>query len=149
MKKIFSGKARGGKFVPNEGKMLKDLLTRLDGDNVYITISNKKPRSVEQNAYFHGVILKMLSSYTGHSADEMKLCLRNMFLMKMKSYPRYEKKEGKLIKGISMEQVPVSTSELSTKEFEDFNKRCRAFGAELGVSIPLPNEVELQNFIYN
>ena len=42
--------------------------------------------------------------------------------------------DGEVLKGLG------STAKLSTLEFEIYMEKCRAFAAEHGVAIPLPNE---------
>ena len=75
-----------------------------------------KNRSNPQNSYFHGVILPVLSEYTGYSNDEMKGVVKWKFGIK-------------------------STAALTTLEFEKFCEDVRRWAsAELGCDIPEPNE---------
>ena len=73
-------------------------------------------RSNPQNAYLHGVILPILSEYTGYDQDEMKAVIKWKFKVK-------------------------HTSDLSTVEFEKFVSDVRMWASrDLKCWIPEPNE---------
>jgi len=99
-------------------------LQRLNNKKIILTVSiPKKQRSNQQNRYFHGVILPILSNHLGYFKDEMKVILKYKFLMT----------ESKVVK---------STSNLTTKEFEDFNSKIRTWASvEHCLYIPKPNEI--------
>lgn len=92
----------------------------------------KKDRSNNQNRYYWGVVIKLLSEHTGFEPDEMHEVLKHIFL----SYPKtLETKKPELV------YISKSTSGLSTKDFEDFMSRVRTWASlELAVWIPEPNE---------
>lgn len=100
---------------------------------------SKDKRSLNQNKYYWGVIVTLFAEHTGYTSNESHQELASMFL-------RYDK-DGK--------NFTRSTADLDTKEFEKYAEQCRFFmNQEIGLSIPLPNEVteeqwmQLQN-IYN
>lgn len=97
------------------------------GNSYVIQINRSKAkRSLNQNKYYWGVIVTLLSQATGYSSNEAHQTLAGMFL-------RYEK-QGK--------QFVRSTTELDTKGFEDYAEQCRVFmWHELNVHVPLPNEL--------
>lgn len=86
----------------------------------------KQIRSLQQNKYYWGVVVKILSQHTGYTSDETHQELARMFL-------KYEN-NGKLF--------VRSTTKLNTAEFEKFTEECRQWAAsEMSVHIPLPNEI--------
>jgi hypothetical protein len=130
-----------GRFSDKDGPVLFDkeksrqeryLEKFKDGDLIYKTVGKvreRKQRSLEQNAYYQGVVLKILSEYTGYDHDEMHDALRYKFLA-------YENVDGLM--------TILSTTQLNTKEFEVFLSRIRRWAAmDMGVFIPKPNEVEI------
>lgn len=106
-------------FALSNGKMLQ------------ITVSNiKKDRSTNQNAYYWGVVLRMIAEETGYTPDDMHEYFKLRFMPKNIIQIKSEKRE-----------VPFSTTKLQTNEFEMYLEQIRAFAAEeLQIVIPLPNE---------
>lgn len=86
----------------------------------------KQKRSLSQNRYYWGVLVKMLSDYTGFTPNEMHQVLgENLW--------NYEKDGRKFIK---------STTEMDTAEFTRRIDEARLFAQEqIGIYIPEPNEV--------
>ena len=103
-----------------------------DGEYIWQHPKKRKQiRSLQQNAYYHSVICKLISDHTGYEHEEMHQILAEMFLS-------YEK-DGR--------SFTRSTTKLKTAEFEDYLERCRRWAAmELQVYCPLPNEPN--NFYY-
>lgn len=89
-----------------------------------------KFRSQNENRYFHGVVLPLLSDFTGHPSEDIKYALKQHF-----GWMKTKEMFGKI------QEVPMSTSEMSTTEFEQFMTQIRMFGDTIGVYIPTPNEV--------
>jgi hypothetical protein len=85
----------------------------------------RKNRSLNQNAYFYGVVCSVFGLEFGCTAEESK----QIFAQKFLPYKH---------KGVSFVK---STKDLDTKEFEEFCEKCRKFASENGCFIPLPNEV--------
>jgi hypothetical protein len=91
---------------------------------------DRDSRSNNQNRYYWGVVVKLLSEHTGFSQGEMHYTLRHKFL----SYT-------KVLSNNERVQVVQSTTDLDTKEFEDYMEDIRRFAIqELDIEIPLPNE---------
>lgn len=131
----FMGKFSEGKdpvlFDAERTRMKIYLQKFKPGELIYVTVGKvkeRKQRSLEQNAYYHGVVLDILSKDIGYDHDEMHDALRYKFL-------QYENVAG--LKTI------LSTTQLSTKEFEVFLERIRRWAAmDMGIFIPKPNEVQ-------
>jgi ribosomal protein L39E len=124
--------------------LIVDFNSKSDKERLYKQLKGLKPvpywielkidrdkRSNNQNRYFHGVVLQLLSDHTGYTIEEMKQILKNEFLTYTKDLPN-----GKSMKFVK------STADLNTKEFEDFLENSRRFAIQtFDVFIPLPNEV--------
>lgn len=86
-------------------------------------------RSRNQNAYYYGVVLDILSETTGYDKEEMHEILKMKFLSSPKE--------------IGDESVTVtrSTASLKTDEMERFLSNVREWASrKLQTYIPLPNE---------
>ena len=91
----------------------------------------RKHRSLDQNSYFHGVVLPILSQETGYTTDEMKDIVKTLFLRKTMT-----------VAGQEIEVV-LGSSDLNTKQFENFMEDIRRWAStELWCDIPEPNEME-------
>ncbi len=108
------------------------LLNHFAGKRVILSIAaQKKDRSDNENRYYWGVVVKILGDELGYSSDEMHEALKFKFL-RMEAEP-----DGKR----RLETVR-STATLKTDEFEDYLDRIRMWAAaDMGIVIPLPNEV--------
>jgi hypothetical protein len=83
--------------------------------------------SSNQRGYYWGVIVKMISDYTGHEPDEIHDTLKFKFL------------KERDVKGI---EYVKSTESLTTGEREEYHEQCRKWALiVLGIQIPLPREV--------
>ena len=93
--------------------------------------SQRSPRSNNQNRYYWGVIIPILSKETGYTKDEVHELLKAMFISEMVSFG------GKDIR------LPRSTKDLTTVECEEYFNDIRVFASlELSCVIPLPHETE-------
>jgi len=84
-------------------------------------------RSLRQNAYYHGVLVKRLAHFCGYEHDEMHEALKWKFLQKPEA------------------PIPTvrSTTTLTTKEFKAYNESIKRWAAqEFDLYLPDPNEVE-------
>ena len=105
--------------------LLIDKLSNKDGVFFVDIRESRNSRSLQQNRYYWGVVLKALSDDTGYSAEEMHQLMAEKFL-------NYEKGEYVFVR---------STTSLNTKEFEEYLSQIRLFAnTELGIFIPEPNE---------
>lgn len=85
----------------------------------------KKPRSVQSNAFYWGVVVDAIATDTGHSPAEIHEILKDMYC------PVRTLRLG------NVERQVRSTTLLSTVEMRDYIEQCIAFAAvELGISIP-------------
>lgn len=96
----------------------------------------QKPRSSQQNRYMH-LALKLLADELGYEAEEMKDLMKSMFLVKPITIISHKTGKPKTFATIG------HTSRLTTMELEEFMRKVRGFGDEMGIYIPLPEEVDL------
>lgn len=96
--------------------------------------SDKKQRSGNQNRYYFGVMVDLISEYTGFTRNELHEVLKHKFLRKTLWIP---KKDG--VKEQSI--ITYSTTDLTTKQFEDYLSEIRQWASsDLGLFLPEPNE---------
>lgn len=97
----------------------------------------KKDRSNNQNRYYWGVIIDLLSEHTGFIREEMHEVLKHKFLRYTLWIP---KKDG--VKEQSI--IAKSTTDLTTKAFEQYMSDIRQWASsDLGLFLPEPNEMEM------
>jgi hypothetical protein len=108
-------------------------LKHLQG-RVTITIApEEQKRSLRANAFYHGVILKMMSEESGHLPDELHelMKLRHLSATVVDPITGEERKYGR------------STATLTIEEFSVYLERVMLDGAEwLGLSFPPPRKHE-------
>ncbi len=126
---------KDGKFCLSDAqkKITSVFMQRNEGKHVRVAFSQPgKPRSNNQNRYYHSVPVAMIAAETGHTPEEIHEYLKAAFLPR--SFVTVAGKEH---------QVTKSTASLTTAEMEDFLTAVRTFAAqELNMVIPLPNEID-------
>lgn len=96
----------------------------------------KKERSTSQNKYYFGVVLKILSEYTGFTSDEMHEIIKHNFLKTIKIIDTKD--------GYKEFESSKSTRNLSTVEFENLMTDIRQWASiDLACYIPEPNEAPI------
>lgn len=128
---------KGGKLGRNRNVLVKSL-KEFEGKDITITIEKKrKQRSNDQNAYYWGVIIKLIQLAIIESWGEKKDSKQIHELLKreLNYIERHNESTGEIIKDAK------STTENSTAEQEIFHENCRRFANEwFNIIIPLPNE---------
>lgn len=89
-----------------------------------------KSRSLNENRYFHGVLLPLICDYTGDEPEAMKLYLKRKF-----GWMKTETVCGEVV------EVPMSTAAMLTVDFEKFMSQIRMWGDTKGIYLPEPNEL--------
>lgn len=111
-------------------KYAKRLLSEIKKPITIIVSKKKKKRSLNQNSYYWGIVLKIIGDELGYFPEEMHKCFATMFLKK------FIEIGGQCI------ETYGSTTKLKTGEFEDYIQKIRIFASsELGILVPLPNEI--------
>ena len=107
----------------------KRLLSEIKKPIQIIVVRKKKQRSLNQNAYYW-LTMKLIGEDLGYFAEEMHTVFAIMFLKKIINLGTH-----------SIESYR-STTKLTTVEFEEYLQNIRIFASsELGIFVPLPNEV--------
>tara|TARA_R100000951_G_scaffold38958_2_gene32866 strand:+ start:3776 stop:4159 length:384 start_codon:yes stop_codon:yes gene_type:complete len=108
---------------------LDNYLKSFEGDSVVVSITNNKPRSINLNKYYWGVVVALSSKELGYEKEEMHSTFKEKFLYKK------ELVEGEWIKIIK------STTKISSKEMITYIDQIKRFCVEeLGIYIPDPHE---------
>jgi len=139
MKKTFSFTAinTGVSIHIENNQMLKECLKILPGKLCVKLSPVIRQRTSPENRYYWGVVVSILSDYTGFTPDEIHEILKRKFLRQLKFVQTKN--------GFEEVEIPRSTTELTTSEMEVFLRSIREWSSiELGCYIPLPNE-ELSN----
>ncbi len=124
------------KFVEKDlGSVVQKLFAFCNGkEGKFILEINKSKsvRSLNQNRFYWGVVLPIMSDHFGYTTEEMhQICAS--------TYLSYEKGDKEFTK---------STTKLDTKEFEAYIEKIRQWAmSEHGVHIPVPNEVTEEMYI--
>ena len=131
------GLVTGGKLSTGIWQDALKAVAELDGKRVSVSIAEVKPkRSRNQNAYYWGVVVEAVTQMFRDAgnyvdADDVHdyLKMRVGKLAQVIVTP-----DGEVTKSLG------STSKLSKPEFEVYVEKIRAWAAEYGCTIPLPNE---------
>ena len=132
MNPIFMATSNGtGKLVFVQPEAYQRHLSTLVGQVEVVVRLYKSNRSGNQNRYYFGIVVEMISKETGYSKDETHEILRSLFLTEIVYILDEEVKIAK------------STASLNTKSFEEYLERVRHWAqVVLNCRIPLPNEVD-------
>lgn len=132
----FHTRVVGGCIQKYTRERIADFLRSLEGKLVEIKISiPKNKRTQKQNSFYWGVVIPFVTSFFqeyGNDFDQMQV---HEYL---KSEVGKMDTIVKLPTGVA--RISGSTQKMSTKEFEDYITKIRAWGAEWGLSIPFPRE---------
>lgn len=120
MNRIHRGHTSKGKLrLADREAFMREVEAMGDCDVEVILRKVERKRSLDQNAFYHGIIVPRLSEHTGYEKEELHTELKRRFI------------NGR------------STTTLNTTEFCRFVEDCQRLGSELGCYIPDPNEVEV------
>ena len=124
---------KNGKIVFKEPIILSKLLSEFQDKDVVVTVKLvRNKRSLNQNSYYWGVVIKILAELTGYGGTEMHDILRAKFLSG----------SGEL--GNEIIKFSRSTTELDTSEFEEYLTDIREWSSSMmDCFIPLPDEIEI------
>lgn len=129
--------APDGRIPPVILHRLIEAVGKLPGKRFMLTLKEqKRKRSLNQNNYYWGVVVPAVTGmfrehgnyYDDNDVHEF-LKLRVGKLAQNMLMP-----DGEVVKSLG------STAKLTTQEFEVYMERIRAWAAEYGLAVPLPNE---------
>jgi hypothetical protein len=135
MTPIWDGTIKDSKLFLDKGEKFKQHLQSLNGKRVQVTVEKiKNSRTISQNRYYWGVVVKLIAQHTGHDPEQIHELLKQMFSPKW--YAHFSTLTD------TSKGIPTSTTRLDTIEFVEYTEKCRMWANEfLGLEIPLPGEV--------
>lgn len=100
-------------------------------------------RSARFNAYYWGVVIKMIADHTGHSTEEVHEAYKKKYNLDLCFQFNQEKRIYEIAAGV------MSTARENKRKFAEYVMKVRA-DAEitLGITIPLHNEVYVNELIF-
>jgi hypothetical protein len=102
-------------------------LLRLIGKNITVEVRESKPkRSLNQNAYMHSVVYRMIADSLGYADNE---------LGELTGWIKIQ------IGHVDEKGLPKPTRHLNTSEMESYLSSVRTWASTMGIWIPQPNEV--------
>jgi len=132
---IFYGEINAGKLQIINRPRFQEYLNTLKGDVQVMVKPKGRIRTSKQNSWYWGVAIKLISEQTGHFSAEIHEFLKSEVGSEIKMV--IETKKGELIRSI-----PMSTTRLLTKGFNEYKDRIQLWAIEnLDLNIPDPNEV--------
>jgi hypothetical protein len=147
MTPLFEGSVSvDAKLTLDKSQTFKDYLRGLAGKRIQLTVEKiKHSRTNNQNKYYWGVVVKLISQHTGHDPEQIHELLKQMFSPKWHFVRSFQPQAQKVILD-EVSGIPTSTARLDTIEFVEYTERCRLWANDfLGLSIPLPGEVDINN----
>ncbi len=141
----YRGTTVAGKFTPSNPGNFKLAFCLLEGETEVAVRKYRASRSNPQNRYYWGVVLEIISDYTGYTPEEAHEMMKILFLsrlVKLKKKKAKTKRQNKAKKKAFMVRVIKSTASLNTAQFEAYLEKIRRFAATKldGLYVPLPNE---------
>jgi hypothetical protein len=124
----FQGSVKDGKLLLDDKPLFQSHLHTLEGKRVEVSVEKyRKKRSIPQNKWYWGVVLKTIADETGDDPESLHVA----FKMKFSSH-----------RTLHDLVVPESTKDKDTIEFANYCERVRQWANEyLGLRIPSPGEV--------
>jgi hypothetical protein len=134
--KIINGKITFDNLF--QQKLYYDSLKKLESKTVSLTLGEwRNTRSIQENRYYWGVIIRIFEDYIGNKDNQSGDAHEHL----TSQFLKYRKKDP--ITGRYRTYIK-STSDLTTKEFEDYCSTCRTYlNSTFGLCVPQPNEFEI------
>ena len=132
MTPLFYGRVdKNGRMILDNPTSFAQECDRLRDKPIEVTIRKRRTqRTLKQNRAYFGLIIGEIAEHCGYTKDEAHEALAWKFLRQGEPDAMLPKRR--------------STSDLSTKEFEEYTAQVKQFAAEeLGLFIPDPNQVDL------
>lgn len=133
----FKGLINQGKLAIADKSTFNSYIANLRDGEIIISVEKpKKIRSLNQNRYGYGIVLKQLSEFTGYDQSEIKVAAKKAlgFVTRIEM-------------GSKVYESVRSSATFSTVEWEQYMTLLRKWGDEAGIYIPEPRE-SLQDVQY-
>lgn len=129
-----------GHLPPVTQKQIDNICARMEGRKLALSIrEHKLKRSLQQNAFHFGVVVPMVRQMFLDEGNNITQDETHAFI---KQHVWRHVKHIRLPDGQLME-VPETSTKLTTSEWEQNIEKTRAWAAEFGLEIPLPNEEQV------
>jgi len=133
---VASGQVKGGKLHIRNRRAFDDQIALVpERWELEITVARQRAtRSQQQNSYYWGVVVQMLSDHTGYTPDEMHAYLKTKFIPKRLAVNASN--------GIICDELVIggSTRTMSTIQFGEYMESIRQWAAEtVDLYIPDPD----------
>lgn len=126
-----------GKLSPAISQSIAGVMRRMEGRKVSIAIKEaRKSRSNKQNAYYWSVVVPAITQMFLDAGNDMDKEQVHEFL---KLHVGSLKTVVTQPNGVKL-TVARSSTRLNTAEWEEYCEKIRAWAAQFGVQVPLPNE---------
>jgi hypothetical protein len=126
------GRIVGGKLKIEGRVVFEQTMARFEDGPVTVRITvGKKTRSLQQNRYWHGIVVPLFAEHCGYGHAEMKDALA----LELIPHEVVNLKTGEI------SRAPGHTSQLTVDQFNELIVRAQALGATMGIYVPDPNEV--------
>ena len=137
MNKIFKGKVKNGKLLLDTPDLFQKVIYGLEGKDIEVTIQKlRKKRSLNQNSWYWGVAIELISDHTGLEPEEVHDFLKDKFL-----------KDKEIVIGGEKRMVTPSSTRLSTAGFTKYMEVIQRWALDkLDINIPSPGEIEGEPF---
>jgi hypothetical protein len=135
MRVIGFGEIINGKLKLRNQDLFASELATMKGPVEVVVQKQRSRRSLNQNAYYWGVVVKILSDELGYAPEEVHELLKQKFNWKDVALTNY-------LDDVSEEiRIGASTADLSKIDFMAYIDKIQRWAAEfLNVVIPDPNE---------
>ena len=112
-------------------------LQALNGKRVEMIIKPfRAKRTIPQNSYYWGIVLKIISKETGYTSDELHEFFKRVYLKK------------EITIGGKIYETSISTKKLKTDQFSEYIEKIKGFVfLKLDLVIPEAGEYEPDGFI--
>lgn len=132
---VATGRIEQGIVKMRNVKMMTEALKHWRDGEIIITISRAHAtRSLAQNAFWWGVVVKTFAEHCGNPPHEMHEILKAELLPEVKALLD---KDGNII---GEHTLGRPTHKLNKVEFGELIKAAQELGARMGLNIPDPNE---------
>lgn len=139
MKLTYLGKVKEGKLDIADPYFDREL-EKLNGRPVYVTVEEwRNTRSEQQNRYYWGVVVKLISEETGFDTMEAHEVLKHKF------NPKHSELTNKTTGEIELIEYGGTTTRMTTKDFMEYIEKIQRWASEfLSLNIPDPNQEDFQ-----
>ena len=133
---VTTGAVEGGKLLIRNRKAFAEGLSSMKDGEVIVKVERvRATRSLNQNAWYWGVIVELISEHTGYTPDEIHELLKAKFIPKRLAVA---KGNGEIVDEFV---IGGTTMKLNKVEFGEYCENVRRWAAEtLDVVIPDPQE---------